>query len=136
MKVRPHHLLCLLSATTKGYSPDFVNTFSDLKRRFESGEELILTNSADQLCDTCPFDQEGGLCISPNNQIAPDQMDERVRTALGLEYGQGITRERLIGKLKDLSRERIHSVCEGCTWRDGSSCMHDILAVVANTPLD
>lgn len=130
MHARPHHLLCLLSSTVKGYSPVYMSTFLDLQKRFNGGETLVVTNAADNLCEACPFDSEGGLCISPNNQVSPDTMDTRVLETLGLQYGDSLTRDELVGKIKQLPVGRFTAMCEGCTWKDGTGCLHTLLSAI------
>jgi uncharacterized protein len=127
ISVRPHHLLCILSESGKGYAPGFVQLFRDIRKRFLNGEPVVLTNGSDELCTTCPFDQDNGFCCSPTNERAPDDMDRRINQALHLNYGDQVVKDELFTRIKKLSVEEFIQVCDGCSWRDEMSCSQKIL---------
>jgi uncharacterized protein len=50
VRLRPHHLLCMLSYAGRGYSPAFVANFDAVVRRLEAGEEIVVVSGADDIC--------------------------------------------------------------------------------------
>jgi hypothetical protein len=60
MKIRGHHLLCLLHFEGKGYSRDFIENMYKIKEALEKGKVFFVLNSCDDICRKCPY-MEGGL---------------------------------------------------------------------------
>ena len=47
VRLRPHHLLCLLTYVGKGYSPAFTANYDAIAMRIEQGEELLIVSGPD-----------------------------------------------------------------------------------------
>src|SRR5260221_2372058 len=50
IRLRPHHLLCMLTYAGRGYTPRFTSGMDDLMRRLGSGEEITLIDGPDDIC--------------------------------------------------------------------------------------
>jgi uncharacterized protein len=50
LTLRGHHLLCSISYSGAGYSPEFIANFDDLCARLTAGEEVRLTFAPDTIC--------------------------------------------------------------------------------------
>ncbi len=128
---RPHHLLCTLSYSGHGYSPEFTEKMDGLVARLRAGEEpqLMLTCSADTLCAVCP-NRRGDGCSTDEKVMRYDRL---TLEALGLRDGDVIS----YGECKRLLRQRIDAarfehICGDCQWRE--LCRwEDMLRVLAGS---
>ncbi len=137
MKLRPHHLFCLLAYSGKGYSPAFIQACERLQTRFLAGETATLTLKADDLCKACPHMDEHGCCLSPNIQVTADELDQRVLTLLGWRAGDSVTVDLLRRWLTRSPGADLASVCLGCSWRDTADCPRVIRErLVMSAPAD
>src|SRR4051794_14584578 len=50
VRLRPHHLLCLLTYVGEGYSPDFVDNLDYVSRKLLQGEDVLLVDGPDDIC--------------------------------------------------------------------------------------
>jgi len=50
IRLRPHHLLCMLTYAGRGYTPRFTSGMDDLMARLGAGEEIILVEGPDDIC--------------------------------------------------------------------------------------
>ena len=52
--LRAHHLLCLRGFVGMGYNEEFVQNMTQIKERLESGEGVIIVDTCDDICGSCP----------------------------------------------------------------------------------
>ena len=50
IRLRPHHLLCMLTYAGRGYTPRFTSGMDDLIHRLGQGEEILLIEGPDDIC--------------------------------------------------------------------------------------
>jgi hypothetical protein len=50
VRLRPHHLLCILTFAGEGYSPAFVANLAGIVARIAAGEPIELIDGADDIC--------------------------------------------------------------------------------------
>ena len=50
VRLRPHHLLCILTFAGEGYSPSFVANFAAIAARIGAGETIELVAGPDDIC--------------------------------------------------------------------------------------
>lgn len=120
IKLRGHHLLCLLAYKGKGYTPEFSLNFTRIVRRLSRGEEAIIVAGADDLCQPM-------LC-QPDFHCADDHTSDIDRQALA-DIGQVLGRdlgpgERLVFDAQSVARLRqaflageIRTACQTCSWQ-------------------
>ncbi len=57
VRLRAHHLLCMLTYVGKGYSPAFVENYEVIAARLSAGEEIELVAGPDDICGPLTADQ-------------------------------------------------------------------------------
>lgn len=87
VRLRPHHLLCMLTYVGKGYTSGFVENYDRVATRLNAGEEDIeLVDGPDDIC-------EGLLCESHahcfNEGVV--QRDEMARLSVSALLGETLT---------------------------------------------
>ncbi|MBB2973510.1 DUF1284 domain-containing protein [Mesorhizobium sp. RMAD-H1] len=50
IRLRAHHLLCMLTYVGKGYSPAFIANYDAIAGRLAAGEDILLVAGPDDIC--------------------------------------------------------------------------------------
>ena len=112
LHLHPHHLLCLQTFIGRGYSEEFIEHMTLVKRQLTTNPRtpIMLVSGADDLCAYCPNCVEG-QCTSEK----PALYDRLVRDKLGQN-----TPSFLIGIPIDLriTEDLIAACCPECEWKD------------------
>lgn len=128
IRLRAHHLLCLLSYAGKGYSPAFVANFDAIAARLDAGEDILLTEGPDDICAPLLRDP------SPHcTRASVRTRDQRAAHDIGLFLGQPVTAgSRIIPTAALLRRMRsgfaggqTRAACRGCEWSDLCTSLAD-----------
>ena len=121
VRLRPHHLLCILTYVGKGYSPAFTANMTAIAGRLAAGETVEIVTGPDDIC--------APLLDGPDPHCYRASVTERDRAAthdlghlLGLEPRTGVhlvMKTDLVGRLRAaFASNRIRSACAGCEWVD------------------
>lgn len=128
IRLRAHHLLCLLTWAGKGYSPAFTAGFTAIATRIAAGEAVVLTEGPDDVCAPM-LDDPGCHCRSDSVARRDAQAARDVAALLGRPLAP---RQRLVLDGLTLARMRhafaqgrMRSACAGCDW---SALCRDIAA--------
>ena len=122
IRFRPHHVLCTIGFEGKGYSPDFVNNYAQIKLALTPNTPVQIINGLDAVCGPCP-NHNGHVC---NKENFIQVLDTRHQKALGLT-----TTTYTWGALVDKVRTHIlpsdlTSLCKGCSWLSLDVCARAI----------
>jgi uncharacterized protein len=119
IRLRAHHLLCLLTYAGKGYSPAFTANYDVIAGRIGAGEDILIVAGPDDIC--------APLLGEPEPHCLRESVVERDRLAaeaaadlLGQPISAGVRLE--LGKADVLrmreafSAGHIRAACKGCEW--------------------
>lgn len=121
VRLRPHHLLCILTYAGKGYSRVFTANLTMIVGRLAEGEEIVIIDGADDICVP--------LLDGPTPHCLRDSVTERDRAA-AQDIGKLLARpirpgerlafsQNLLKQLREaFSTEYIRTACRGCEWHD------------------
>ncbi|KPF46811.1 DUF1284 domain-containing protein [Rhizobium sp. AAP43] len=119
IRLRPHHLLCMLTYVGKGYSPTFVENYERIAARLSAGEEIELIEGPDDICAPLNADPEAH-CHGASVTARDAQAQASVARLLGGPLGPGarITPSAtLLAHLRNtFATGEIRSACSGCEW--------------------
>ena len=119
IRLRGHHLLCLLTYKGNGYTPDFSLNFNRIVRRLSRGEEAVIVAGADDVCQPM-------LC-QPDFHCADDHSSEINSQALA-DIGRLLDEDlspgqRIVFDANNVKRLRqaflageIRTACQSCSW--------------------
>lgn len=121
VRLRPHHLLCVLTYVGRGYSPAFTANMTAIAERLGAGEDIELVAGPDDIC--------APLLAGPDPHCHRASVMERDRAAardlsplLGFDVRTGahlVLDEDLVGRLREaFASNKIRSACTGCEWVD------------------
>ena len=127
IRLRPHHLLCMLTYAGRGYTPRFTSGMDDLITRLGAGEEIVLVDGPDDICAPWVAEAADGAdiraphCHEPRVTTRDDAAARDVGRLLDQAVSSG-SRLRLNAALLARLREAyqadtIRSGCTACEWK-------------------
>lgn len=118
MKLRGHHLLCLLGFQGYGYSEDFVLNMTRINELRKSDKTTIkLINSPDDICSACP-NLKNNMCENEIQNEIIMKMDDEVLSEFNInkEHNAIDLFDEVILKFNTL--KSVQNICNGCKWAD------------------
>ncbi len=121
VRLRPHHLLCLLTYVGEGYSAAFTANLTAVAARLSAGEEAEIVHGPDDVCAPLLADAEPH-CHDADVADRDRRALEDVAGFLGGSIAVG-ARMTLHGARVDALRAAfaagtIRMACGGCAWSD------------------
>lgn len=128
IRLRPHHLLCLLTYVGKGYTPDFVRNYDRIADQLSDGREIEIVSGPDDIC--APLLAEQAPHCHEESVTARDARAARdVAKALGAPIEEGdrlsLSPARLAQLREAFAKGETRDACVRCDW-------HDLCTTVAN----
>lgn len=113
IKLRGHHILCLLGFRGLGYDEAFVENMTRVHARvFFNGSLLELASGPDDICRVCPKLSDG-RCGS--SRIS--SKDASVLDMLSLQPGNVISAKEVYDRVAAaISVEDVSRICSRCKW--------------------
>ena len=119
VRLRAHHLLCMLTYVGKGYTPDFCANYDEIAARLTRGEAIEIVAGPDDVCAPL-LATEAPHCHNERVLVRDASASAAATEILGAPVEPGF-RFRLDGAT--LSRFRIafaggtsRTACGGCEW--------------------
>ena len=119
VRLRSHHLLCLLTYVGNGYSAAFIANYDAIAKRLGRGEDVLIVSGPDDICQPVLGEAEshcsgenaagrdelaardvGKLLAQPIQAGARFSLDAATLASLRAAFSTGVTRE----------------ACQGCEW--------------------
>ncbi|NUQ29368.1 MAG: DUF1284 domain-containing protein [Acidobacteriaceae bacterium] len=122
IRLRPHHLLCMLTYKGEGYSPEFIANFDRLTRQLAAGGEPVeIVSGPDDIC--APL-VAGGECHCFNESVLgrDQKAAQQLSSLLGEPVVPGavleLTGARLAMLRTAFRNGDIRAACEDCPWKE------------------
>lgn len=119
IKLRPHHLLCMLTYIGKGYSKAFTTNFTLLVDEFNKGDiEIKLIEGPDDICRPRLSDPLDKDCHCLDQDIV--EQDAMALKDLNLNYGDQFTlsKDLIVQNRTLFQQNKIRKACTTCPWYD------------------
>ncbi|MDE2029925.1 MAG: DUF1284 domain-containing protein [Alphaproteobacteria bacterium] len=125
VRLRGHHLLCVLPYVGKGYTPEFVENFDAVVAKMSKGAAIEIVAGPDDLCAAMhdkngPVCESGEHCLKQSAVLRDGKAIGDVGAALGLRLEVGFVLKpgtKDYARLRHLFAEgKIRAACEGCEW--------------------
>ncbi len=119
VRLRPHHLLCLLSYVGKGYSAAFTANYDRIAARLSGGEDVLVVAGPDDIC--APLLADGRAHCRNASVVERDRAAANdVSQLLGRPVGVGTILTLDAGWLAIMRQGfrsgLVRSACTGCEW--------------------
>ena len=122
MKIRAHHLLCLLGFQGLGYSPDFIRRMAETRKALDEGQEfeIEVVEECDDICPACPYFSELECRKGKFSARRTREMDGKVLKTLGLKRGETLNSSLVIPLIRERLGEfpLLVKICGRCGWRE------------------
>ncbi|PSJ59417.1 DUF1284 domain-containing protein [Pseudaminobacter soli (ex Li et al. 2025)] len=119
VRIRAHHLLCMLTYVGKGYSGAFTANYDKIVERLGTGEDMLLVAGPDDICTPLLADREEH-CFGQSVIERDESAAKAVESLLGQPISPG---EHIVldaGKLTEMRAAfrtgGIRQACVGCEW--------------------
>lgn len=122
IRLRPHHLLCMLTYVGKGYTPGFVANYDRLARRIAHGEPILVVAGPDDVCAPLlgPDGPPNIHCHDPSITERDRRAARAVRDLLRIAIAPGthiLPDAALIARLRRaFTAGTIRAACAACAW--------------------
>lgn len=117
VRLRPHHLLCLLTYAGKGYSPAFTDNFDDIIERLRAGEPIAVVEGPDDICQ--PIAREPDThCLRDSVTVRDRQATRDLAALLHVSPGDLTALPDLATLREAFATGRTRGACRGCEWFD------------------
>jgi hypothetical protein len=121
VRLRGHHLLCMLTYAGKGYSVAFTENFDRICTRLGRGEDIELVDGPDDVCAPLLLEADAHCheeSVTARDRAALTALGDLLRQELGA--GQHLRLDaRRLAKLRGTFRQgAIRAACAGCEWHD------------------
>ena len=119
LKIRSHHLLCILGFRGLGYSEEFVSNMGKVaaELRSDPGFPITLVVGCDAICVSCPHSREGKCRKKANSEVDVPIQDFELLKRLGLEAGSQMLAGAAWQEVKErLTPGDLTEICGDCEW--------------------
>jgi hypothetical protein len=121
VRLRAHHLLCMLTYVGKGYTTGFTVNYDRVATRLNAGEDIEIVSGPDDICAPLLTDADAH-CFSQSVVIRDQKAMASIAHLLGEAVGvhtHFTTDEALMKRLRSGFRDgTVRSACAGCEWAD------------------
>ncbi len=119
VRLRAHHLLCMLTYVGKGYTPGFTVNYDRVAARLNAGEDIEIVSGPDDICAPLLADPDAH-CFSQSVVIR----DQKALVSIAHLLDGAVTvhthvtpDESFMKKLRSGFRDgTVRSACAGCEW--------------------
>lgn len=119
IRLRPHHLLCMLTFVGRGYSPAFVENYKEIARRLSAGEDIKVVEGPDDICAPL-LDDHDPHCHGEGVALRDRQAAEALAGLIGNEIAPELVivpNEALLDRLRLAFKVGdVRTACGGCQW--------------------
>lgn len=119
--IRPHHFLCMLTFLGKGYSPAFVQNYTRIVERLNSGEDIKIVDGPDDICKPM-LHEPGHHChngnIKARDGLASEKILEVLKVDLKSDERLTLTRTQVETLRRAYEDGVFHAACNGCQWQE------------------
>jgi hypothetical protein len=119
VRLRPHHLLCMLTFVGKGYTAAFTENYIRIAARLSTGEDILVVEGPDDIC--APMLGEAGMhCLDDSVADRDRKASEAVEALLKLPAAPGASlcpSADFLQRMRDaFSAGSIREGCARCEW--------------------
>jgi hypothetical protein len=125
LKIRGHHLLCLLGFRNRGYSPEFVAAMKRVREVFQDNPDapIVLVTKCDIICASCPHSSSGECRKSPDAAKQIKEKDTAILKKLGFRDNSRTTPKVAWNRVREkFEPEDITAICWRCEWLELGYC--------------
>ncbi|MGX5846412.1 DUF1284 domain-containing protein [Mesorhizobium sp. PL10] len=119
VRLRSHHLLCLLTYVGKGYSAAFVANYDAIARRLGRGEDVLIVSGPDDICQPMLGAAEShclGESAAGRDELAARDVGKLLARPIRAGSRFGLDAATLASLRAAFSAGVPREACQGCEW--------------------
>lgn len=121
VRLRAHHLLCLLTYVGKGYSPAFTGNYDKVAERLTGGEEVLIVDGPDDICGPL-LDEPEPHCLGESaagrDELAARDVGALLHRPVAAGARFNFDPARLEAMREAFAAGRTRQACQGCEWSE------------------
>ncbi|MFQ5925586.1 MAG: DUF1284 domain-containing protein [Dehalococcoidia bacterium] len=130
MRLRAHHLLCLLGFRGLGYSREYVENMTLIADQLRSSLQtsIEVVSKPDDICSPCPFlGEKGCQQRGVESEERARGRDQDVMKRLNVVAGDKITWSDVEKRIRSsISPEDLGVICQNCQWLPQGYCVEGL----------
>ncbi|WP_438749704.1 DUF1284 domain-containing protein [Pararhizobium sp. O133] len=119
VRLRPHHLLCMLTFIGKGYTEAFTENYVRIAARLSDGEDILVVEGPDDICAPL-LDEPDPHCWRKSVTDRDERARKAVEALLGRPAGPGAVicpDAEFLARMRDaFAAGTIRKACHRCEW--------------------
>lgn len=121
VRLRPHHLLCLLTYVGKGYSPAFTANYDAVAARIGNQEDIVIVDGPDDICRPLLGDEEPHCLresVSERDKLATRDLSDLLALPIGTGTSITLDAKTLATMRAAFAAGLTRAACARCQWSD------------------
>jgi len=121
VRLRAHHLLCLLTYVGKGYTPAFTANYDKVVERLAAGEGALIVSGPDDICAPLLDDLDPhclGESASERDRLAARDVGDLLGRPILAGARLELDAAALARMRQAFSSGKTRAACPGCEWFD------------------
>lgn len=121
VRLRAHHLLCLLTYAGKGYSPAFTANYDVIAGRLARGEEILIVEGPDDICAPLLDDAEPHCwrdSVTERDRLAARDLAALLERPIRAGESLALAPQPLRNMRAAFAAGHTRAACLGCEWSD------------------
>lgn len=117
VRLRAHHLLCILTYAGNGYNPAFVANYNAIAGRIAEGEDIVLVSGPDDICAPLLAEVDPhchGASVVRRDRQAAEALAELLSRAVAVGERLVLDDATLLDMREAFARGTIRRACTGC----------------------
>lgn len=119
VRLRPHHLLCLLTYVGKGYSRVFTFHYDSVIARLSKGEAVLIISGPDEICFPLLL-KKNAHCrrdsINTRDKLAARDISKLLNIAICSGTVLHLNAQHLQCMREKFAQGELREACQGCEW--------------------
>lgn len=120
IRLRGHHLLCMLTYIGEGYSPAFIENYNKIAGLLSQNTVIELIDGPDDICKPnlgTPVCHCHKRSIARRDKLAIKDIAELLDLPLEIGSRFTLTPSRITAMRKAYTANEIRQICEKCSWK-------------------
>lgn len=121
VKLRGHHLLCILTFVGHGYSRAFSNNYKAVVRRLNAGEPVVLVDGPDDICAALIKEETDPHCfkcsVTERDAAALEVVSAVLERPLGIGEELVLSADMIALLRAAYGKGEMAVACIGCEWQ-------------------